>query len=114
MRKFRYLKPLSIFTGLLFIQTTLQAAAPISHLEVQDDVVIFATSEEKAASALDCLSTDYKDYWAVSLETEQGRYAYGMLMSAMTTGMSLEVEGAVDCEGTNNIERAAKVRLVKD
>lgn len=96
-----------LFTGLV------NAAGSVDFLEVDNDVVLFTTTEAKTGTRPACMSMDNDALWSVSLTSESGRAMYSLILTAMAKGESvgLAIESAGDCANADGIERASKVSL---
>lgn len=99
-----------LFTGLV------NAAGSVDFLEVDNDVVLFTTTEAKTGTRPACMSMDNDALWSVSLTSESGRAMYSLILTAMAKGDSvgLAVESADDCANTDGVERANKVNLATE
>jgi hypothetical protein len=107
---------LSLYTPalslLLVASLRLNAAGTVDFLEVNNDLVLFSTTEIKATASPACVTSDNADLWSVSLATKAGSAIYSMILTAMANGesMGLVVQSANDCNVRDGIERADTVR----
>lgn len=102
------------FLGLLVLYTGgAKAAGSVDFLEVDNDVVLFSTTEAKTGTRPACMTVDNNALWSVSLASESGRAMYSLILTAMAKGDSvgLAVESAADCANKDGVERASKVNL---
>lgn len=90
-----------------------QAAGTIDFLEVDNDVVLFSTTDTKTSSPA-CVTSEYSDLWSVSLASDSGRAIYSLILTSMAKGdgVALNIESGQNCADRNGVERAAKVNLV--
>ncbi len=95
----------------LLVTANVWAGGEINHLDVNDGIVVFATSETKTGASPTCMATDQADKWAISINSESGRAIYSLLMTAMVTKMTINVESADDCADAEGFERAKRVWL---
>lgn len=96
----------------LFLTAAVQAAGTIDHLSVENDVIIFSTTETKSAAAPACAGAEQADNWSISLKTQTGRAMYTLITTAIAKDMAVAVSSAQDCADTGTIERAARIDLV--
>ena len=80
-------------------------------LQVDNDVVVFATSEAKTHTLPACVAAESTELWSLSLATPSGRTNYNTLLVAMSNGITVKVESAGDCAVTAGIERAGRIWL---
>lgn len=95
----------------LFYTSALNAAGTIDHLSVDNDVVIFSTTEAKTAALPACASVEQADNWSISLNTQAGRAMYTLITTAIAKEMAVAIASAQDCADTGTIERAARIDL---
>ncbi len=90
-----------------------QAAGTIDFLEVDNDVVLFSTTDTKTSSPA-CVTSEYSDLWSVSLASDSGRAIYSLILTSMAKGdgVALNIESGQNCADRDGVERAAKVNLV--
>jgi hypothetical protein len=88
-----------------------QAAGTVDILEVSNDVVYFTTTEAKADVSPACMAPENITQWALSLNTETGKAAYALLVTASAANRTINVETAYDCADSDGFERAASVSL---
>lgn len=90
-----------------------QAAGSVDFLEVENDIVLFSTSESKVSPAT-CVTSENNELWSVSLNNETGRAIYSLVLTALAKGESvgLNVASAEDCSAKPGVERASKVNIV--
>ncbi len=86
-----------------------QAAGTVDFLEVDNDVVLFSTSEAKATSSPACVTPENATKWSISLATQSGRAHYTMLVTALSMGIEVNVETAGDCADMAGLERATRI-----
>lgn len=105
------IRALALFT--LLASSFTQASGMVDYLEVDNNVVLFSTTETKAHAALSCVTDDNADLWSVSLATDSGRAMYSLILTAMAKGdeLGLSVSTANDCGVITGIERADNVAL---
>lgn len=106
------MKKLGFLLGLV-CSTSLFAAGSVDFLEVNDDVVLFSTSDAKTHSLPSCVGAGNSALWSVSLTTDSGRAIYSVLLTAMAKGsdLGIEIATAGDCAAFNEYERAKRVTL---
>lgn len=92
----------------------LQAAGTVDFLEVDNDVVLFSTSETKIGTSPACMASDNANLWSVSLASNSGRAIYSLILTAMAKddNVGLNIQSAQDCADKTGLERASKVNLV--
>lgn len=95
----------------LFFAANVWAGDEINHLDVNDGIVVFGTSETKTSASPSCMATDQADKWAISINSESGRAIYSLLMTAMVTNRTVTVVSAGDCADAEGYERAIGVNL---
>ncbi len=95
----------------LLVTANVWAGGEINHLDVNDGIVVFGTSEAKTATSPTCTAAEQADKWAVSINSESGRAIYSLLMTAMVTNRTVTVVSAADCADAEGIERALGVNL---
>jgi hypothetical protein len=102
-----------LFTSLLLVSSTIQASGTVNFLEVDNDVVLFSTSEAKTVASPTCVTTDNANLWTVSLASDSGRAIYSLILTSMAKGegVALNIESAQDCADKSGVERASKVNL---
>lgn len=90
------------------------ASGAIDFLEVDDNVVLFSSSEAKTTSSPACVLTENANLWSISLASDSGRAMYSLILTSMAkgSGMQVAVESAQDCSVSSGYERAGKVNLV--
>lgn len=93
----------------LCVANTAFSAGTVSELNVEGDIVVFATSEDKTQVSPACVNTENAEKWTVSLANQSGRATYSMLLSAMTMDLPINVSSAEDCADKATIERARRV-----
>ena len=99
-----------LFTiALSFLAANAMAAAHITYLDINEGTVVFSTDEAKSASSPACMASANADKWAVSLSTDDGRAIYTLLMTAMATQMTVDVQSAGDCADKAGYERPVRV-----
>lgn len=89
-----------------------QAAGTVDFLEVDNDVVLFSTSEVKATNSPACVTAENANKWSISLATQSGRANYTMLVTALSMGIEVNVETAGDCADMAGLERATRIWFV--
>lgn len=94
-----------------FIGVSAQAA-PLNHLEVQNDLVIFSTGEVKSHIIPACVTAENNQLWAVSLNTQKGVFTHAMLLTAISSNKPIEVITANRCEDNTTFEAVLQVRLL--
>ncbi|MGJ8682180.1 hypothetical protein [Paraglaciecola sp.] len=94
---------------LLMASMSVHSAAILNYLDVKQGVVVFSFDEAKASTPPACVDTNNANYWALSLDTENGRAIYTLLMTAMASNIPLGIESAGDCDDAPNYERPHKV-----
>lgn len=101
---------------LLAAATPLLAAASgtVDFLEVDNDVVLFSTTDAKQVTSPSCMTSENVDLWSLSLASDSGRAMYSLILTSMAKGsdMQISVESAQDCAVSTGYERANKVNLV--
>lgn len=95
-----------IFSG---ISTFAYAAAQINHFEVNNNIVKFMTSEVKVHSTPTCITPDLSEFWAVDIDTSEGRAAYSVLLTAISNGLTITVQTSDEC--LQGVERAESVSI---
>jgi hypothetical protein len=92
----------------------LHAAGTVDFLEVDNDVVLFSTTEAKVATSPACVDSENANMWTVSLASDSGRAIYSLILTAMAKGegLGLNIESAQDCAVSNGVERAGRVNIV--
>jgi hypothetical protein len=85
------------------------AAGSLNYLDVNQGVVYFSTEQAKIATSPTCVDAAQAEKWALSLESDNGRAMYSMLMTAMATRMKIGVETASDCNAVTGFERPLRV-----
>jgi len=103
-------KILLLLSGLVF-SANVAAAGKVNYLNVQGDIVHFATDSSKTLASPNCVVADTSERFTVSLQTESGRGMYSLLVTAMASNLALEVESALDCAVAPGIERALGVSV---
>lgn len=104
--KYLYLCFISLFTSVA------HAAGVINFLELENDVVLFSTAEDKTSYPA-CVNNDQTQLWSLSLSTDMGRAAYSLILTSMAKGdIALSIESAQDCGVLDGVERAQKITLV--
>lgn len=88
-----------------------QAAGTIDQLKIDDDVVLFSTTEAKTHTLPACVSDEHAKLWSVSLQTDSGKAMYALILNAMSQGSGLTVDSAADCANRNGVERAKGVDI---
>lgn len=109
-----FVKFLSVGLCLLFFGASfnLAAAGKVNYLNVNGDVVHFATDTAKSVASPSCATAETNERFTVSLQTESGRGMYSLLVTAMASDLALEVESAQDCAVAPGVERALGVSIV--
>lgn len=99
----------------LILAGSAQAAGTIDYLEVDNDVVLFSTTEAKSAASPACVSADKADLWSASLSSDSGRAIYSLILTTMAKGegVGLSITSAQDCAGKIGVERASNVSLTQ-
>ncbi len=89
------------------------AAGTLDYLEVDNDVVLFSTTQPKSASSPSCMTQINSNLWSASLSSDSGRAIYSLILTSMVKGegVGLSIESAQDCNAQEGVERAAKVKL---
>lgn len=87
------------------------AAAKVNYLKVEGEVLVFSTNDTKEVSGLNCVNTETKSQWSLSLRTQNGQSSYTMLLTAVANDLAIEVTTAGDCKNTFGIERASLISL---
>lgn len=85
------------------------AAGKVNYLDINQGIVMFSTDESKTVTSPSCVITANSSKWALSLNSENGRAIYSMLMTAMAIDMPIGVETAADCDGAEGYERPGRV-----
>lgn len=88
------------------------SAAPLNYLNVENNVVYFATSENKTETSPGCVIAETQNLWAISLASTEGRNLYRALLSANASGSNIEVKTASDCQVTQGVERPLSIEIV--
>ncbi len=101
---------------LLFTMMSRNASSigSVEYLEVDNNVVLFSTSEPKSGARPTCVNiANSGDLWAISLATESGRAVYSLILTAMAKGntAALNIESANNCQDKDGIESASKVSV---
>ena len=104
------IRTFSLLTALLFAAPVL-SSGQVNYLDVNGDIVVFATEATKTNTSPACVGAANSDKWAVSLNSESGRAIYSLLMTALVTKMRVNVESAGDCADQDGYERAQRVWL---
>jgi hypothetical protein len=105
----------SLLLALAFFTASfgLQAAGKVDFLEVQNSMVSFSTTQEKTATGPICVGIDNANIWTLSLVSPSDRANYAMLLTALSTGILINVESAGDCAYMQGAERAKRVWFAK-
>jgi hypothetical protein len=90
-----------------------QATGTVDLLKIDNNVLLFSTTETKSDSVLTCVSDDNTQNWAVSLQTDEGQGIYALLLAAVSNNQSITVESAEDCGALDGTERASSVAITK-
>jgi len=99
-----------LFTLLLsLLSFPLWAAGTLNYLDVNQGVVYFSTEQAKTATSPTCVDAAQAEKWALSLESDNGRAMYSILLTAMATGMEIGVETSSDCNAATGFERPLRV-----
>jgi len=93
----------------IFVCGVTQAAGTVDYLEVNNGVVVFATTEAKTVASPVCVLTEQATKWSISLDTQSGRASYSMLVTAMSMGIPIKVESANDCAVLTGVEQAQRI-----
>ncbi|MGJ8681718.1 hypothetical protein [Paraglaciecola sp.] len=104
-----------VFTLLtVFISVVSNAAGTIDFLEVDNDVVLFSTTEAKIGVRPNCVTEENEGLWSTSLASDSGRAMYSLILTAAASqgNMALTVESAGDCSVSSGYERVEKLNLV--
>ncbi|MGJ8682178.1 hypothetical protein [Paraglaciecola sp.] len=103
-----------ISVSLLFVVNISINAGTIDFLEVDNDVVLFSTTDAKTHTLPSCVTAENANLWSVSLANESGRATYSLILTAMARGdsVALDVESADDCVNRPGAEDVSKVNLV--
>jgi hypothetical protein len=104
------MKSLQFISTLVFSCFT-HAAGTIDYLKIDQDVVLFSTTEDKTEASPACMAADNSELWSASLRSEAGRAIYSMLSIAIAKDLSIDVESAGDCADLTEFERASGVNL---
>ncbi|MGJ8682177.1 hypothetical protein [Paraglaciecola sp.] len=103
------------FTCFLLSIVAFQAfsSGTIDFLEVDNDVVLFSTTQAKTHTLPSCVTAENANLWSVSLATESGRATYSLILTAMAKGdnVGLSIQSADDCGVKNGLERALNVSI---
>jgi len=89
----------------------LAAAGKVNYLNVQGDIVHFATDSPKAVASPSCAAAETSERFSLSLQSESGRGMYSLLVTAMASDLALEIESAQDCAVAPGVERALGVSV---
>ncbi|MDF2176855.1 hypothetical protein P2G88_01140 [Aliiglaciecola sp. CAU 1673] len=89
------------------------AAGHIDYLNVFGNTVIFSTNASKNTTSPSCVAVEHQDNWAVSLQSENGRAVYSLLITAMAGKLPIDVISAQDCADSDGIERPSSVVLTQ-
>lgn len=92
---------------------TAQAAAKLTLLDVQGDVVYFSSAESKTAGIPACVSPENSTLYSLSLTHDSGKAMYAMLMTAMSSGNALDITSAGDCGAVDGFERASAIKFAQ-
>lgn len=105
------IRALALFT--LFASCLALASSTINYIEVDDDVILFSTTDEKSGISPSCVDADHRALWSASLDTNSGRAIYSLLLTAMAKeqGLAVNISSADDCSVVDGIERADNVTL---
>ncbi|MBQ4880066.1 hypothetical protein J8M21_22910 [Pseudoalteromonas luteoviolacea] len=87
------------------------SAAQIIQLNVSDNNVRFAIDEEKTHTLPSCAHASKRNEYSFSLNNEQGRAMYSMLITALAGELPISVESANDCLAIVDVERAKGVSV---
>ncbi|KID56233.1 hypothetical protein JF50_18390 [Pseudoalteromonas luteoviolacea] len=87
------------------------SAAHIIQLNVSDNNVRFAIDEEKTHTLPSCVHASTRNEYSFSLDNEQGRAMYSMLITALAGELPISVESANDCLAIVDVERAKGVSV---
>ena len=106
----------AFFLAFAFLSTSfgINASGSINFLEVDNDVVLFSTSEAKVATSPACVAQENSNLWTVPLASDSGRAIYSLILTSIAKGegVALNIESAQDCADKTGIERASKVSLI--
>lgn len=105
------MKRLLLLLSSLALSANAAAAGKVNYLNVNGDIVHFATDAAKAVASPGCVVADTSERFTMSLQTESGRGMYSLLVTAMASNLALEVESALDCAVSPGIERALGVSV---
>lgn len=97
------------FLFLCAFSTGLFANGKVDFVDLQGDIVVFATTEAKQHTPPTCTLVANTDKWAISLNTVTGRASYTLLMTALASGVSVQVESAGDCQDAEGYERPLRI-----
>lgn len=87
-------------------------AGNLTSLKVDSGLVYFSTDDEKSVASPSCVALDNSDKWTMSLNTETGKAAYAILITATAKNSKVTIESANDCADEIGFERAKSVAYV--
>jgi len=99
-----------IFISVLIAFSTL-AQNKLTSLKVDGDIVYFSTNSAKKQNSPACMSSQNKDKWTLSLNTETGKASYALLVIAASDNKAILVLSANDCADKTAFERAQSIEL---
>ncbi|MCV2884055.1 fibrinogen-like YCDxxxxGGGW domain-containing protein [Aestuariibacter sp. AA17] len=85
------------------------ATGTVERLRIQDNVAVFSVSASAPVSRPACATTDN---YTVNLQTGEGKANYALIMSALSSRLQVQVDGARDCADRGDTERAAMISIL--
>ena len=87
------------------------ANGTINFLNVDGSHVVFSIDTPKAHEVPTCVAEEHQQQYAVSLESENGRAIYSLLITAMSSSQSISIESSGACLAGVAFEQASSVYL---
>ncbi|RZF98653.1 hypothetical protein EXT48_21595 [Pseudoalteromonas sp. CO348] len=95
------------------LTSTAAHAGMVNQVEVKNNTVLFST-ESMTDSTLSCASNINKKLRGFSLNTHDGRAMYSLIVAALSKNYAVDVQSALDCADTQDVERIQSLRLLAD
>lgn len=81
-------------------------------MSVENGLAYFSTVQGKAKVA-SCALNETQEFYSISLGNSNGRALYSLLVTALGSNLPVTITSADDCAGTEGVERAKEVTVVK-
>ena len=83
------------------------SGTPTGVMAAQNGIVIFSAGTKAGGPACAAVPND----WAVDTSTAEGKAIYALLLTAVSTGRNVSVNGANNCSAWGDRETAAQLQL---